>query len=211
MGFHQRLFFKGYNIASQTMTYGKLGGPSGFPVQLGYGVQTSGSSTTVTGVSSSTPFDPCNVGDLIVFQKGETTLERTITAKASGNSITVSSAVDLTGGYAGSYFYPRVASTTASDAKVGIDHYAGGTIIVDLPVVDATNTVTIEILGWPYGPLANSFTLIAQKSYDGATATAWNDYFAIPDNVYAVSLGVKTTNDPTGQTNTINAALEGRR
>lgn len=95
---HVDLVLLDYDLDSTSYVYPVLGqriipGPGR--------AQTSGSSATVTaGATSTNPFDEIGVGDVIYFSPGsvtDTVLQRRVTAKASATSITVDSAVDLSG------------------------------------------------------------------------------------------------------------------
>ena len=97
-----------YDVDSTSATYcrvlGANGNPYGPPIQGQAQIETVGSNTTVTAVTASTvPFALLDVGD-VVFVRYPTgsTDTRIIIAKASGDSVTVNSAInlDIDGGYA---------------------------------------------------------------------------------------------------------------
>lgn len=74
---------------------GQRGDPFGEPLMGTSKVKTVGSNTTVTEVTAgSLPFTNLAVGDMLLVRRGEVTDRVSIVAKASGASITVSSAVD---------------------------------------------------------------------------------------------------------------------
>jgi len=79
-----------YNLTSTSVIYCQ-GGESFRPSSGA--VTTSGSSTTLTASAGATPFDGLVVGDALVFNVDP--VLRMITAKASGSSVTISSAINL--------------------------------------------------------------------------------------------------------------------
>ncbi len=94
-----------YDVTAGSYTYCRLLGvqqdPFGNPVAGGPLIKTSGSSTTVTEATASTnPFAPIGVGDVLYISVGpgvQAPTVRAVTAKASDASITVDSAITLTG------------------------------------------------------------------------------------------------------------------
>jgi hypothetical protein len=100
-----RYFFYDYDLDALTYKYGRVNDSC----QGHGGVETSGSSTTVTGVASTQPplpFGPLQVGYLVVFcQPPDTQYLRKVATKTSGAEITVDSAVTLTATGAW-YYYP---------------------------------------------------------------------------------------------------------
>lgn len=123
-------FVSGYDLDATSYTYcvttGKLGDPWGPARESKAQVETSGSSTTVTAVvADSLPFADLGVGDVLYFQTAPgTTALRYITAKASGDSITVSSAIDLSAGSGFNFTWRDVAcGTTAADGWINVSGY----------------------------------------------------------------------------------------
>lgn len=101
-------------------------------------VETSGSSTTVTAVTG-TPFDPLAVGDFIYVAQIEA--RRRVTAKASGASITVDSAVNLDrdSGYPFQYL-AFTCGTTAEDGWMHIGQFGReATVVVEINQMNATS------------------------------------------------------------------------
>lgn len=107
-----------YDVDSTSLTYCKTDGP----ITVNQRIKTVGSSTTVTEfVASSLPFTNIVVGDVLVVQtpsitNPNLTTEVAVTAKASGASITVDTAIDLsaTGGFLFTYYH-HVCGTTSED------------------------------------------------------------------------------------------------
>lgn len=169
MALIQRWFFRNYDNASTTLTYGKFRS-----VVQGYGgVQTVGASTTVTAVTASIgTFSPVQVGDTIVFWVAEAPLVRRVTAKASNDSITVSSSVDLsalTGGYAAWYFWPFLSGTGAESGWIKVDDLISKTLYLQFTTVAATGGIDVQIQtrGGDYATVGvNTFPL---KNYTAAT------------------------------------------
>lgn len=92
-----------YDVSAASYTYcvlaGQNGDPFGEPLLGPSRIKTDGSNTTVTEVvTDSLPFAALAVGDVIQVRRGGVTDRVSITAKASGASITVSSAVNWAGG-----------------------------------------------------------------------------------------------------------------
>jgi len=97
-----------YDVDSATATYCNLTGMDGDP----YGpwipgkgtIETSGSSTTITGVvAADDVFEPVGVGDAIQVVVGRTTYYLTVVTNADNDTITVNTAVDLSAGYVWSW------------------------------------------------------------------------------------------------------------
>lgn len=97
-----------YDVASDTITYCAVVNQQGDPYATPYDgagrIQTSGSSTTVTTVGTSGAFAAVGIDDVIHvrFQDG-TTEDRVIITNADDDTITVDTAIDLTGGFVWSY------------------------------------------------------------------------------------------------------------
>lgn len=112
-----------YDVDSATLTYcvtnGADKGPFTDPISVLPKIKTTGASTTVTELTASTnPFTTVAVGDVLVILTPSTTdpLSTTlvvVTAKASAASITVDTAINITGNSFG--YYRNVCGTTAAD------------------------------------------------------------------------------------------------
>lgn len=116
-----------FDVDSGTENFVKLTGADGTVfgadrvVQTaGAKISTSGSSTTVSATTALTvPFADLGVGDIILVKIGPDAAPsiRYITAKASGDSVTVNTAIDLSADATGYFFKWRkkVSGTTAAD------------------------------------------------------------------------------------------------
>ena len=119
---HSTLLLNAYDLSSTSFIYtsylGANGSPFGAPITGYASIKTAGSSTTVvSNVASSGAFTPVSVGDLLIFTLpanagSNTRTAVSVTARASADSITVSSAVDLTGGVP--YTYLRASRGTGA-------------------------------------------------------------------------------------------------
>lgn len=120
---------------------GTNGSPFGSPIPGSSTLVTSGSSTTVTeGVTDALPFALLSVGDVLFIGNGpDTPVIRRITAKASGASVTVDTAVDL--GTAGRQFGWKKTScgTAASDGWIDVSSFLFKKVTVHLRQMDATS------------------------------------------------------------------------
>lgn len=123
-----------YDVDSATLTYCTVRGsnPTPFgdePIKVVPKILTSGSSTTVTeAVSGTNPFASVVVGDVLVIQTPTVTdaNARTVvavTAKASAASITVDTAINITGNSFG--FFHHVCGTTDADGWFAVPTNAG--------------------------------------------------------------------------------------
>jgi hypothetical protein len=95
----------GFDVASTTMNYpamvGARGDPWGDSFKVLIPIDTTGSSTTVDAVTAATaPFADLAVGDLLIVRRDNSVTDMVwITAKATDDQVTVSSAVDWSAGY----------------------------------------------------------------------------------------------------------------
>lgn len=108
-------------------------------------VSTSGSSsTTLASVNSDAPFSAVEVGDLLILNIGGTIYERKVTARASANSVTLDTAVNIAATGIGFRFKEFFASPDPSDNLwFRVDAYDAIAFVVDQDAEAATgNTVT---------------------------------------------------------------------
>ena len=95
----------GYDVESSTLTYPALVGARGdawaAPLKVNIPIDTTGSSITVDAVTGATlPFADLVVGDLLIVRKDNSVTDMVwIIAKASGDQVTVNTAVDWSAGY----------------------------------------------------------------------------------------------------------------
>lgn len=146
-----KLFYESYNPGS-SYSYGRMGSA----VRGKYGVQTSGSSTTVT-ATDGTPFGPVTVGSTIVFMtpRPDGRIIRKVTAKASPTSITISSAATIPAGTA-FFFYPFKEGTTDNDGWHLVNDLSAISVIVDVATLGSTS-IDVNIQGGG-GPFSTPFT-----------------------------------------------------
>jgi hypothetical protein len=112
-----------YDVDSTSLTYctiqGQNGGPFADPIPVGPAIKTTGSSTTVVEATASTnPFTGIVVGDVLVIKTPSATNASAmtvvaVTAKASNASITVDTAINITGNFFG--YYHHLCGTTDAD------------------------------------------------------------------------------------------------
>ena len=197
-------FYYAYDLDATTYKYGRLGGPGGLPVQGKYGLETSGSSTTVTAVAG-TPFDPVTALDMIVIVKGETKYTRKVATKVDGTEITIDSAVDLTGGYSGWFFYPWRIGATNADGWHQVTGYEEMTVHIVIPTVAAAGGVDVQIQGLSPN-LGGSPVTLWSNNYAAATT---GDNVEIGEELLALRVGVKGGSGFAG-TDDINIWMTGR-
>lgn len=178
MFLNTKQFYKG-NDPGAAYAYGRLGDASGQPVQGRNGVQTAGASTTVT-ATDGTPFDAVTVGAIIVFcsPRPDGKIVRTVTAKASGSSITVDTAVTLAAGTA-FFFWPFKSGTTVDDGWHNVNAWSAITVFVDVTTLGSTTIeANVEVGGGPFSapvqanttPVAVSATVTTSISAVGRRA-----------------------------------------
>lgn len=178
--------FKGYDVTTAGYTYGR------FQPQfrsLPKPAKTSGSSTTTVDVTSGDNFaSPLAVGDELWEPSGE--LRRSVTAKASDASITVSSAWDLGTGKHLHYrkFY---SGTAATDGWIGVGHLTSKVVILEVATLNATS-VTFTIEGRVPG--SSPTTIYSSAAQTAVTVSGGVNSLApieIPESVDAIRIGVK--------------------
>lgn len=140
----QAMFSKAYDLDSASYIFcnvtGQLGDPWGPPIPGLSPIATSGPSTTVVEVTaSSLPFANLGVGD-IIFTTDSTGAAaiRAITAKASGASITVDSAINL--GTSTPFSWKKLTcGTTAESGWISVQGWLYKKVSVHLNQMDATS------------------------------------------------------------------------
>jgi hypothetical protein len=142
-----------YDVEVTDLTYCTLqsqaGGPFGAPIPVATSIKTTGSSTTVVEVTaSSNPFTGIVVGDVLVIDTPTATdaSAKTIvavTAKASNASITVDTAINITGNHFG--FYHHLCGTTVNDGWVAM---GAGALRVGLLVQYDQGDLTALVVRW---------------------------------------------------------------
>lgn len=185
----KKRFYYNYDPGA-AYNYGRIGTPSGIPIQGKYGVETSGASTTVT-ATDGTPFDPVKVGDLIHFVSArpeETILTRKVATKTSGSSITVDSSLTLAAGTSW-FFEPFTVGTAADDGWHSTIHWSAITIFGR---VDTLNSTSIDVL--PEGPGEDGIGSVPLATATNLTATG-GFTINIDQVVKALRVGLKTNGD----------------
>jgi hypothetical protein len=140
-----------YDLDATDLTFCKLIGQNG----SSYGgfivgdseIETSGSSATTTEVTDTDPFDLLSAKDVIaVDTRDGTTLLRSILAKASASSITVSSAwnLDVDGGY-NFRWKKSVCGTGASDGWVDVAGAETVTLVVQIDQLNVTGGIDVQM------------------------------------------------------------------
>lgn len=178
MFLNTKQFYKGYDPGAAYF-YGRLGDPSGQPVQGRNGVETAGASTTVT-ASHGTPFDAVTVGSIIVFcsPRPDGKIVRTVATKTSGSQISVDSAVTLSAGTS-FFFWPFKGGTTDNDGWHSVNAWSAITVFIDVATLGSTTIeAQIEVGGGPFSapvqpntnPTAVSATVTASISAVGRRA-----------------------------------------
>lgn len=180
-----RTYVNQYDLNATTYTYCVTAGTSSQGVGA---IQTSGSTTAVTAVSG-TPFDPLSVGDQIEVTVSGSVLRRSVTAKASGSAITVSSAIDLTGGYP--WKWRSVSCGTASTAGwIGVGPTYSKNVKFEILTEASTGGVDLSIECRFPGDGSNPIQIYF-GNYTGTTAPTNGDVIPIMENCTDVRVGMK--------------------
>jgi hypothetical protein len=141
-------YYRRYDVGTvgASYAYGRLGSPSGHPVNGKNFVDTTGSVVQVDAVDG-TPFDPVGVGDIIVFfsPRPDGKIERTVAVKTSGIEIDVDAVVDLSspaGGFAFMFWPFR----TGTGVDNGWHHVAAWSAITVHARVETLNSTSIDLI-----------------------------------------------------------------
>lgn len=185
MGQVTKFFYYAYDLASATYVYDRY-----LPEEHGtYGIETSGSSTTVT-ATSGTPFAQVGVGDILILKtaNGETTTIRKVTAKASPTSITIDSAINLTSTCTSWSFMPYVSGSASTGQGHSARGYTNKSINISLPTIGAP-AIDISIQGKTPGGLGGWVDIVPDGSIQ-LTATG-SQSVQIIEPWMAIRVGVK--------------------
>lgn len=167
-----KYFFRSYDLASASaFIYGRCGGPQGYPAQGKHGIQTTGSSTSITAaVATVYPFAPVNVGDeLTIFTPPEVRYTRWVATKVDDQNITVDTAIDLSTATAAWYFTPFRKGSTASDGWHEVSAYRAMTLYFDIPTLVASGGVDYSVEGLIQG--SNPIALTDPRTGDALQGT----------------------------------------
>lgn len=189
------VFVTAYELDATDPTYCVTTGQNGSPwaaPRVGAGVagvsgniKTSGSSTTVVeATTDALPFALLAVGDQI-FVNGSV---RYITAKASGASITVNSAIDLENGGAGyPFMWNDVAcGTTASDGWIPVQDAKVITIKVQVDQLNVTGGINVTIQCRDNTHDTVPFTIYPDPNDTSTEESHTMNYTAVQANAYDV-------------------------
>ncbi len=185
----QKWFYYAYDLDATSFKYGRIGGPDGLGCPSKYGAKTTGSSITVN-AAAGTPFDPVNVGDMIVFFKppDATPYIRKVATKASGAQITVDTAIDLGTVGVPFDFYPFKIGTGPGAGWHHVEMYSVMTLHVRIDNLAAAGGLDISIEGLVPNPLGPSgATVIQAKNY----ASAATEEIGITTVIGQLRVGVK--------------------
>lgn len=161
----------GYDLDSTDWIYcssvGETGRPLDAPRLVNIKAKTSGSSTTVTSnTASSGAFATVAVGDLLWFPRTEGTVSaaatgewRYVTARASADSITIDSAIDLSSGY-GFGFRRPTCGTTATDGWIPVLGFERINFVGQIDQLDVTGGIDYEVECKAEGPSATAVVII---------------------------------------------------
>jgi len=199
----------GYDVTSTSYIYtaylGQNNSPFGAP-NTGRGrIKTAGSSTTVTeNVAGELPFTSIAIGDLLIFVLPADVASGTktyvsVTAKASGASITVSTAVDLTGGVSFSY-YKAQRGTAATDGWIGVGQDPKKSWSWEIVSIAAASIEVIiqckdDYLGAPLVPVYPPVSSETDECYTGSFSAAKVCKFSTVLPYGACRFGLKVTTD----------------
>lgn len=167
-----------YRLDATTATYcvvkGKAGDPFRGSIPGPSTITTSGSSTTTTeGVASAAPFTLLAVGDVIsVSSPDGTTANRVITAKASGSSITVDTAWDLSTAVPFSW-WDVTCGTTASDGWIDVAGADRVAITFEIDQLNVTGGIDMQIQCRASG-ISSSPVQVFPTCSSGSCATVQN-------------------------------------
>jgi hypothetical protein len=121
-------FAYNYDLDSSVFTYCAVEGENGDPFGnsiAGIGqIETAGSSTTITGVvAADDVFAPVDIGDVLSIRRSNGNIEvRTVVTNADDDTVTVDTAIDLTGGVTWRY-RKTVCGTAVTDGWIAVAGY----------------------------------------------------------------------------------------
>jgi len=203
MGYHvQKQFYYAHNTDSVLYKYGKIGDGSGLPIPGKWGVETDGSSTTVTAIAG-TPFGPVKVGDIITFKEPpETKTIRKVATRTDNTEITVDSAIDLSSG-AAFHFEPFTLGSTSDDGWVSVREFRDITIHIHVATYGG-NPILFQVEA--QGHDLSSIPVVLEE----LTVSAPGDYQIDVTHVASrVRLGIRNETTAAG-TDSVTAWLAGK-
>lgn len=214
MGLHQKLLFWQFDNDSTSLTYCYYDSANqGFG-----GLETSGSSTTVTKISTDTdtshqPFNPLKTiggtGHIVMFEYPEATYltRKVATAPTTGTTLVVDSAVTLVA--CSSWWWRKLnKGTTITDGWVKVDYLKRKTLHVDIKTVGAGGGIDIQVEGRGQGLAATgsdkTVILVPLQNYSAATSFS----YPIQEDVTWIRVGVCGHTDFSG-TDDVTIFIEG--
>lgn len=206
---HSAPLINAYDVASTSYIYtsylGQNGSQYGAPIAGAGNIKTTGSSTTVvSNTASAAALLPLSVGDLVLFTLPAnaglgTKTAVNVTAKASNDSMTVSTAVDLTGGV--SYTYLRASRGTG--ATIGWLNVAGDAKKTFSWTIATINATSIEVQiqcidDYLNAPAITVYPPVPSQTdtcYTGSFTAAKTCKFVMYEPYAACRFGLKVTTD----------------
>lgn len=203
MFLRNKQYFKDYDPGA-AYVYGRLGSPDGLPVPGKWGVETAGSSTTVT-ASAGTPFAPLEtkLGSIIVFMtpRPDGKIVRRVTGWTSATQIAVDTAVNLPAGTAW-FWYPFDSGTAADDGWHLVSDLKEMTVYADLTTLASTSIdVRLEAGGGPF----STPVILSTTNLSGVGKAA----IAVDPVVQSLRVGLLANGNAAGDV--ISVWLEGRQ
>ena len=127
-------------------SYGRLGSPSGHPVEGRNFVDTTGNVVQIDAVDG-TPFDPVNVGDVITFfyPRPDGRETRAVAVKTSGAQIDVDAAVDLSSP-AGGFAFQFMPFKNGTAVDNGWHHVGAWSAITVHARLETLNSASIDLI-----------------------------------------------------------------
>lgn len=140
-------YYRNYDVGTvgASYSYGRLGSPSGHPVQGRNFVDTTADVSQIDAVDG-TPFDPVNVGDVMTFffPRPDGREERVVTVKTSGIDIDVDPTIDLSTP-AGGFAFQFVPFRNGTGVDDGWHHVAAWSAITVHARVETLNSTSIDL------------------------------------------------------------------
>ncbi len=209
MGYEQKNFYLNYDLGATTLVYGRVVGRFD-QGRLG-AVSTVGSSTTLTSTVAGTKvFAAVIVGDLLEFTLPGTAVvgaRRRVTAKASDESLTLSSAIDLSAGCTAWNHLPYREGTAVTDGWHNVESAYRRAVKVDIATLNAAGGLDISIECRGREDLTAP-AVVLTKNYAAATS----DIIEVTEPSQSIRVGVKGNSGFAGTDDiSIGLLLEPRR
>jgi hypothetical protein len=174
---------------------------------------TASSSTTVTGAASQAPFAKLGVGDELSFNVAGSFLRRVITAKASDSSVTVDSAINLSGNSTTGYpftYKDLTCGNSDTDGWVNTDGISNKIMTILVNALSATGGLDYSAECRGLGDASTPVKLFAgnttQAIVVGVPSTTLAP-FVIPEHCASIRVGFKYGTTDTSGTDSVSAFL----